>query len=108
MLTKRTSFRSRKLLNAAEGQPCTVNSPYCNYDVQTTIAAHFNEQYAGKGGGQKADDFAHVQACSSCHDYLDGKVPCTEQEQIDKEWYWRRAFYRTLRNLFDREILTVR
>jgi len=103
-LTKRKPLRIPKIRNAARGQECTVNSPICNYDNSTTIPAHFNESYAGKGAGQKADDCALVFACSDCHDWLDGRGSI-DVDRSDIEWYWRRAYYRTIRQLIDDGVL---
>lgn len=104
MTVKRKAYRNRAILDAANGERCTVESPDCNHNTETTVFAHFNESYAGKGAGQKADDCAGVFACSDCHDWLDYRANGTAHEQ-EKEWYWRRAYYRTIRRLIEKGVL---
>lgn len=106
MIEKRKALRIPKITRAAQGENCTVNAPCCNYNPETVVFAHLNEQFAGKGRGQKADDCAGVFACSNCHDWLDGRLDGrlhTPQytAKDDKDWYWLRAYYRTIRRLFD-------
>ena len=99
-LSKRTPYRNPKLLAAAKDQPCMVNGPFCNHDPSTTVFAHLNESWAGKGYSQKADDFAGFMSCSTCHVWYDSnKIPVPDQ------WIITRAMYRTWRNLLDREII---
>jgi uncharacterized CHY-type Zn-finger protein len=76
-----------------------INYDNCNYNPETTVLAHLNEQYAGKGMSQKADDCAAVYSCSQCHDDLDNL-------RIENEsWYLLRALTRTIRRLIDKGIL---
>lgn len=101
MIEKRKPLRIPKILRAAECEACTVNAPCCNYNPETTVFAHLNEQYSGKGRGQKGDDCAGVFACSDCHDWLDGRTQIGTLDAADKDWYWLRAYYRTIRRLFE-------
>jgi len=105
MIEKRTAYRNKKILDAAKGQECTINSPVCNYDSSTVVFAHFNDGWAGKGAGQKADDFAGAFCCARCHDYLDARITGSRELMQDKEFYWRRGMYRTIRRLLDLGIL---
>lgn len=99
MLAKRLPYRNQKIRDAAKGEECTMNSPWCNYDATTVVFCHLNESYAGKGGSQKADDIAGFFGCSECHRIYDaGKLEAPE-------FYVLRAYYRTLRRLLDRGIL---
>lgn len=101
---KRKPYRNQKILDAAEGAPCMINSPQCNYNPATTVACHLNEQYAGKGMRQKADDCAVAFGCSTCHDWLDGRLQIPDADK-DKDWYWLRGIYRTIRYLLDTGVL---
>lgn len=99
MILKRTPYRNKKILDAARGAQCTIQGPNCAHDSETVVFAHFNDSWAGKGKGQKADDFAGCFACHACHsDYDSGNLP-------DANWYLRRAMYRTLRKLIDEGII---
>ena len=65
-------IRSRKLLNAAEGQAC-VN---CGVRDDTVVAAHYEGIRAmtfGKGKGIKPHDLLTADLCRKCHDDFDGK-----------------------------------
>jgi len=68
---KQSPYRNKKTLQAARGQDCTLNSTWCNYDPATTVFCHLNGQFAGKGMGIKADDFAGFDGCSGCHQAYD-------------------------------------
>ncbi|KKK97619.1 hypothetical protein LCGC14_2650980, partial [marine sediment metagenome] len=67
MLEKRIPYRNKKILQAAKGEACTMNAPGCNCDSDTVVFCHINQSYAGKGTGQKADDYAGFFGCSACH-----------------------------------------
>ena len=99
---KRVPYRNKSLLQAAEGEECTIHSPLCTYRTEETVAAHYDDHWAGKGRGQKADDFAIVFACSACHMLIGGLL---EFEGFNKEFYLRRGNYRTIRRLIDRGLL---
>ena len=90
-------IRIKKIRDSARGQDCTVNSPWCNYSPETVVLAHYGEP-GEKGMGIKPDDTSGVYACSSCHDWLDGRVPHSSVDAgdaHDKEYYWFRAMRRT-------------
>src|SRR4030065_131043 len=96
MLAKRTAYRSKKLTQSAKGKPCTMNSPWCINDPETTVFCHFNEQWAGKGTSQKADDCAGFYGCWGCHSaYADGRLG----KQTD--FSVLRAYSRTIRMMLD-------
>ena len=63
-------IRSKKLLNAAEGQAC-VN---CGNRDDTVVAAHYQgmrQQMLGKGTGTKPHDLCIADLCSKCHREFD-------------------------------------
>lgn len=65
-------IRSRKLLNTAKGQECTLRFPgICHGGTETTVFCHLNFSWAGKGMGQKAHDILGVHGCYMCHVALD-------------------------------------
>lgn len=101
MLAKRKPYRNDKVRKAAEGEECTLNSPWCTYDASTTVFCHLNESYAGKGMGQKADDVGFF-ACAACHaGYDQGRL----RETGIQDWFLLRAVYRTIRRLIDKGVL---
>jgi hypothetical protein len=51
-----------------------MRSQYCNYNRETTCAAHSEDRRHGKGAGRKADDCFVSYLCSGCHDYYDNRV----------------------------------
>lgn len=113
-LTKRKSYRNPKILQSARGQECTVQSPFCINDPETTIAAHSNYMEDGKGRGQKADDIYICFSCGPCHDWLDGRINLNkltnfpgvvEDENRERRDYFHRAMKKTWRILIDEGIL---
>ena len=98
---KRSAYRNKKITQAAKGEDCALQWKYCNGNPETTVAAHLNELWAGKGGGQKSDDVP-IFMCSSCHaDYDQGRM----NSHLEKDWYLLRGLYRTIRILLDKGIL---
>ena len=102
MIEKRKPYRNKKILQAARYEICTMNSPWCTYNQEETCARHLNESYAGKGGSQKADDYAIFYGCQGCENWYTLN-PKTSKEE--KSWYVLRAVIRTWRRLLDRGIL---
>ena len=89
---KRTPYRNKKITQAAKGEDCTI----CGRNDETTVFSHFDNGYAGKGIGQKADDVAGLFLCATCHASLQ-KIECKEV---------LRAYYRTIRRLIDKGVLS--
>ena len=60
-------------MKSARGESCTVRIPgHCNFNQETTVAAHYNTVRLGSGKGIKSRHVAYC--CSSCHAVLDGAV----------------------------------
>jgi len=79
------------VLKAAKGRACTLRTPVCNHDRDTTVLAHV---YAGpKATSSKGLPFHGVFACSACHDALDRRVVCHAWEPL--------RYYETLRALIE-------
>jgi|GEM_PF-784043 len=70
---KPEAHRNPHLLAMARGKPCLFRIPggVCNFDRETTVAAHSNWAMHGKGGARKANDEYSAWCCSSCHSWLD-------------------------------------
>jgi len=65
------SFDLRRM---ARGQECKVRIiGVCNHNPETTVLAHIRRGGVA-GVGQKPPDLVGVWACSSCHDYIDGRA----------------------------------
>lgn len=99
------NYRSNRIRKAAKGEDCTMQTPYCNYDNETVVFAHLNEQFAGKGIGIKANDFAGCFMCSGCHDAYDRRMQPDEIYRNDEYFYLLRAYVRTIGRLFDLEVI---
>ena len=107
-LQKRKPFRSRKLLDAARGEQCTMLLVgVCTADAATVIAAHSGRAIHGSGMGQKADDIFIAFACRACHDAYDGRTLHREWDRACLEDMWARAHARTIRRLLDMGVLKV-
>lgn len=67
---KEATIDLRKL---AKGKDCQVRIVgVCNFDPTTTVLAHIRRG-GTSGVGMKPPDLCGVWACSSCHDYIDGR-----------------------------------
>lgn len=96
---KKTRIRLPKVLASAQGETCQLETPWCNHDPETTVAAHYNG--GGKGMARKADDFLIVYACSDCHRWLDEGAATT----VEQDLYFFHGMIGTLRRLFEKQIL---
>lgn len=62
--------RSRWIMDAAAGQPCSLRLPgICNHNSATTVTAHLPG--IGKSIGSKVSDLHTAFACSACHTAID-------------------------------------
>lgn len=90
------------LRDLARGQPCMIRIPgVCNGNQETTVLAHY--RMAGIcGTGQKPPDECGAWACSSCHDFVDRRVPPIlpySQEAEDVGRWHMEGVLRTLHEL---------
>lgn len=100
------NWRSKKLLQAAQGQECMVRIPdVCNGNPETVVAAHSNQYIHGKGGQLKAHDIFTTWACSDCHREIDAGKNLTYDQRVH---YWQRGFERTLLACVEQGILMVK
>ncbi len=62
------------LTKLARGRDCQVRLPgICNFNPETTVAAHY--RLAGTCGvGMKPPDLLAAWACSACHDHIDART----------------------------------
>lgn len=66
--------KTSKIRQSARGEDCTINlEGVCNYNPETVVWAHSNDQKHGKGMGLKANDEWGAYACFSCHSCVDGQ-----------------------------------
>lgn len=93
-------FRSKKLLVACRELPCQ----HCGRSDGTVCAAHANWLQYGKGRSIKAHDCYVAALCSTCHAELDQGSKMDRAERLEM---WRRAFERTIYELFQRGLITV-
>ena len=84
-----------KLTEAARGQECTIQLyPYCNGNAETTVLAHAPSER--KGLALKSQDWWGADACSTCHDIVDGRMRIND---IDSDEIFRchiRGVHRTI------------
>ena len=97
------TIRSKAILAHARGQSCTMQTPFCNNDPATTVAAHSNWHMHGKSMGRKADDIFVAYACSNCHNWLD----TSGAHKDERFWYWARGHAATLKLLIEDGLVTV-
>lgn len=104
MIPKPTKIRSKKITQSAKGELCTFRNPaICNHNPETTVFCHLP---GNKGMGTKNHDIFGIYACSSCHDFIDGryKLPFT----IDNYPALLRALQETQLKLVEKGIITVK
>jgi hypothetical protein len=91
---------SKRLRASAKGRECTMRTPYCNHNPETTVLAHLPSPV--KGMATKSDDYWAVFACSSCHAAMDEHklLGMTARYQLD-------ALQRTQKIWFEEGYLTI-
>lgn len=94
-------YRNPKLLKAVASLPCQN----CGIDDGTTVAAHSNQLRHGKGRSLKAHDWAVCSLCYSCHSELDQGAKLSKSERIEM---WQSAWEKTIKELFERDLINVR
>lgn len=89
-----------KLRASARGQTCTLQTPFCNHDPETTVLAHLPSEVAGRG--TKSDDYHACFSCSGCHLALD-------QHLLDEHagYYVLRALQRTHKIWRDNGLIVI-
>lgn len=96
------SFRSQKLLDAAEYEPCAI----CGAKG-TTVAAHANSVALGKGTGIKAPDYYVAYVCQYHHDMIDGREHLSPPYATRQElWQW--AYIKTVAEWFNSGLVEVK
>lgn len=106
-LGKYPYVRSKKLTQSANGEICTMGMPGCTYDSKTTVWAHANYDFCGKGGSIKASDPMGCYACQACHDLYDGRRHdplVTEESKF--EYFWK-AHVKSFNRLIEKGLITV-
>lgn len=89
-----------KLRKSAEGKECMLEiAGVCNYDSRTTVLCHSNAGKHNKGVSMKAHDFNAIWACSSCHDWLDGRTHAEVPAEV-KQFEFDLAHIRQLEQWF--------
>lgn len=85
-----------RITEAARGAVCQVRIPgVCNYDPTTVTFAHYRGEGSGAGTALKPCDYIGADACSSCHDALDGRAR-SEFTRQDLDEFHRIGIVRTL------------
>jgi hypothetical protein len=91
------NYVNQKIRDSAKGRNCTMNSPDCNHNPETTVWAHSNYHEHGKGIGLKSHDIFGFFSCSGCHKWYDGEYvlhPCPHR--VTRHEYYQRAHDRSL------------
>lgn len=96
-------YRSRALLDSADGQPCA--NPRCRM-TGTTVASHANRVSLGKGTGIKVPDYYTAHLCDVCHALVDGRLGRLTKEE---KWeLWCDAYLVTVARWFMQGIVHVK
>ena len=97
-------FMSKKIRQAARGEPCFVRLPGCQSggENETSVLAHLPKNSMGL----KANDLNASIACFSCHMALDGQ----RSHNFDKEWMelmFRRGQQRTIDRFIELGVIKI-
>jgi len=93
------------LRNEANGQPCMVRGPTCNYNPETTVLAHY--RMSGISGiGIKSPDLLGAWACSNCHDLIDQRTSVEGFDRRDVQLLHLQGVVRTQSELIRRRQVT--
>lgn len=107
IIQKYPYVRSHKLTQSANGEVCTMGMPGCDYGSHTTVWAHANYDFCGKGTGIKASDQWGCFACQSCHDLYDGRRHDPQVTDEGKQWYFWRAHVKSFDRLIELGIVKI-
>lgn len=108
IVQKYNHVRSKKITQSASGEVCTMVMPGCKYDSETTVWAHANYDFTGKGGSLKSSDIYGCYACQSCHDLYDGRRHDETVNEESKEWYFWRAHVKSMNRLIEKGIVVIK
>lgn len=108
IVPKGVYVRSKALTQSANGEICTFNAPGCTYDSKTTVWAHANYDFTGKGGSIKSSDIWGCFACQSCHDLYDGRRHIIGFTDEAKESYFWRAHVQSVDRLIKSGIISIK
>ncbi len=98
------NYRSRKLLDLCQGQPCMLMLPCCTGGGEDTVPCHSNQLVHGKGMSEKAGDQFAVPGCAACHRELDQGFTMNKGMKADA---WNLAYWRWQRRLWELELVKV-
>lgn len=99
------TFRSRSFLDLARGQDCTVLSPVCNRNPETTVTAH--NPFGDRGTGIKCPDWDSCWSCSDCHDVLDGRRNIPGSNHLYRTELFALAKRRTQERMWEQGLIEV-
>ena len=102
------THRLQGLRQIARGRPCCARTMWCNGNNETTVWAHLNELFAGRGAGHKCHDLLGFFACSVCHDVIDGRAHILETTREERRSWAHEAVCRTQAYLLDNDLLHVK
>lgn len=93
-----------KYTKSSREQDCSVRVPeVCNFDPATTVAAHLN----GAGMGIRALDIHIADACSACHEWLDGGYARHNIHRAVRDLYHMQAVIRTQVRMVEDGVLVL-
>lgn len=106
---KATSMiRSDAVTGSARDQECTLQvAGFQCAPNETVVLAHI-PLMGNHGAGLKPDDVCAAYACATYHDLLDGRIPGLPKGSTDWYFYALRGLARTLREMVDAGILTIK
>lgn len=96
-----------KLTEAARGGTCRVRLPVCNANPETTVACHYRSVSMGAGMGIKPNDLLCADACSACHDAIDGRTHIEGYTKADIRLAHAEGVLRTITARYETGVLQI-
>lgn len=96
-------MKQTKITKFAKGRACTMHSPMCNGNSETSVWCHSNMLIHGKGRSIKADEPFGFIGCSGCNFWYDDSKATREE----KDAYFWPAFTRSLYILMQNDMVEV-
>ena len=95
--------KQTKITKSARGENCQIRIPgVCNHSPDTVVFCHVG----GGGMAIKSIDAHGAYGCSSCHDYVDGRVKTEYDKNIIKLWFLE-AVLRTQIILIEKGLIKI-
>lgn len=97
-----------KITQSARQEECTIRSPWCNFDRDTTVWCHAPSGLEfGRGANVKSHDAIGCYGCSQCHDTIDGRAHIHETTFEQRRSMFLRGFCASFEMLIEKGLVVI-